>query len=103
MISDCDCGATPHSETCSVTPIYAQMVRKYGHDRIVTDEEVAYEAEVFRAYTWLPPGNEIAQIFKMPDVWCEELGLPDVGPLWRHYPITKAEFLARQRNYQGKP
>ena len=31
FVDDCDCGAEPlmrHSETCSVTPIYAQLVRE---------------------------------------------------------------------------
>lgn len=37
--------------------------------------------------------------FKMPNVWSEELGLPNVGPIWKDYPITKAEFLARQVKY----
>ena len=37
--------------------------------------------------------------FKMPGVWSEQLGLPDVGPIWKDYPITEAEFLARQVKY----
>lgn len=37
--------------------------------------------------------------FKMPNVWAEELSLPDVGPLWKDYPITKGEFLARQSKW----
>ncbi|ORV13566.1 hypothetical protein AWB94_04925 [Mycolicibacterium canariasense] len=40
--------------------------------------------------------------FKMPSVWSAELGLPDVGPLWKDYPITKAEFLARQGKWDER-
>lgn len=39
------------------------------------------------------------EMFKMPAVWAKELGLPDVGPIWGEYPISKPEFLARQEKY----
>lgn len=37
----------------------------------------------------------------MPGEWAEHLGLPNVGPIWGNYPITKAEFLDRQITYGG--
>lgn len=39
----------------------------------------------------------------MPDVWSRELDMPDVGPIWKDYPITESEFLARQVKYGDKP
>ena len=40
--------------------------------------------------------------FKMPSAWAAELGLPDVGPLWKDYPITEAEFRARQGKWDER-
>lgn len=51
------------------------------------------------------PGSDPAAeaVLKMPSVWSKELGLPDVGPIRKDYPITEAEFRARQVNYGNPP
>lgn len=52
----------------------------------------------------LPMNRNVAELgdFKMPAEWAGELGLPDVGPVWKDYPITKAEFLARQGKWDER-
>jgi hypothetical protein len=51
-----------------------------------------------------PKYKNVAELgdFKMPAEWATELGLPDVGPVWKDYPITKAEFLARQGKWDER-
>lgn len=45
------------------------------------------------------PNQRENDVFKMPRYWSDELGLPNVGPLWGDYPISKEEFLRRQTRW----
>lgn len=59
-------------------------------------------AEQWRFAASCNPNQRDNDVFKMPRYWSDELGLPNVGPVWGDYPITKEEFLRRQKRYGGQ-